>query len=476
MEQVMSLKTRVGKTIHRYGMFSRGDRVGIALSGGPDSMALLHLLFGIAGDQGISLVILHMNHGMRGEESDSEEYFVRDTGGAMGIPVVSRFVSIPAVKKERGGSWEEVARDERYAFFEDMTREQGLNRIALGHTMNDQAETVLINLFRGSGPEGLKGIPPVRNIYVRPLIDISRDEVIEFLRREEISFVTDRSNRDEGFLRNRIRASLIPELQKSYNSSIVAGLTRMADIIREEDDFMKRRADEVMERNGFTFDGGVAEISAERFRVLHEAIQRRIVKIILEHFAPSNKGVGYSHVMAVLDAVRGDNPGAELILPFDIHLSREYDDIRVYSTREAARGEGPSAAGVEKSVKEFSYSLDIPGSVHIAEIGRTVKAGFINRRDIDFSSRLVAFLDYGSLCPPLHVRSVREGDRMVPLGMKGSKKVKDIFVDEKIPRRSRRAVPILVDGESILWVGGMKVSERAKITDVTEKVVKIEII
>ncbi|MDO9515193.1 MAG: tRNA lysidine(34) synthetase TilS [Syntrophales bacterium] len=455
------LKAR--NTIEKHAMLTPGDRVGVAVSGGADSVALLHVLANLAPEYTLELFVLHLNHGIRGEESDRDEAFVRKLAGSMGIPFTSERVSIPELRIERGGSLEDICRDERYAFFERMTQRYGLDKIALGHTLSDQAETVIMRFLRGSGLEGLKGFLPVRGgIYIRPLMEMTRDEITSFLGKEDIPFMTDSSNRDETYLRNRIRVTLVPELKASYNVRLEENIGRTADILRLEDDFISESVAGIISE--WAIDTNRARLPVPKLKELHPALLWRLIKTILETHSPVKNGIGYLHVKAVADLTLGSSPSACADLPFNLTARREYDDLII------APDDGSSDGC------DFSYEVQIPGSVDIAETGRRMVFTLAGAKEVDARSDNPVFMDYNAISFPLVVRNIREGDRIQPLGMEGTKKVAALLMDEKVPKVRRRSIPLLADRASVLWVPGVRLSDRVKMTDMTEKVVKAEII
>ena len=457
-----SMRT-VKDTIERNAMLAPGDRVGVAVSGGADSVALLRILANLAAEYTLELVALHLNHGIRGEESDRDEAFVKDLTGSMGIPLEIENISIPTLRRERGGSLEDLCREERYAFFERMARRHTLNKIALGHTVNDQAETVIMRFLRGSGLEGLKGFLPVRDgIYIRPLMEVTRDEITSFLGEEGIPFVTDSSNRDETYLRNRIRGRLVPELKASYNARLEENIGRTAEILRLEDDFIRESVAGIVAE--WKIDTDSARLPVARLKELHPALLWRLVKTILETHSPVKNGIGYLHVKAVADLVDGPNPSACANLPFNLTARREYDDLII-----APDDGSPDGC-------DFSYEVQIPGSVDIAETGGRMVFDLVDATEVDTRSDNPVFMDYDTISFPLVVRSMRAGDRIRPLGMEGTKKVAALLMDEKVPKVRRRSIPLLADRASVLWVPGVRLSDRVKMTDMTEKVVKAEII
>ncbi|MBW2545232.1 MAG: tRNA lysidine(34) synthetase TilS, partial [Deltaproteobacteria bacterium] len=410
---------KVRKAIEKYSMLNPGDRVGIAVSGGADSVALLYELSILADEYDLALFILHLNHGIRGEESDRDEAFVVELAGSMGIPADSERVSIPELIEKKGGSLEDICREERYAFFERMSQKHGLNKIALGHNLNDQTETVIMRFLRGSGLEGLKGFLPVRDgIYIRPLIDSTREEIISFLEERDIRFVTDSSNADDIHLRNRIRNILVPELKASYNVRLEENISRTADILRLEDDFIR----------GSVEDRGNARINIRKLKKLHPALQWRLIKTVLESHSPARNGIGYLHVKSVADLVEGLRPNASVDLPFSLRAEREYDELII------SQGEDRSPDILKKYSPDgreecnFSYTVEIPGSVNIVETGGKMILGVVDADEADIHSDNPVFMDYNSISFPLVVRNIRAGDRIQPLGMKGTKKISELLI------------------------------------------------
>ncbi len=464
---------KVRKTIEKYAMLNPGDRVGVAVSGGADSIALLHMLSMLASEYDLALFILHLNHGIRGGESDGDELFVMELGKSMGIPADSEKVSIPALKKKKGGSLEDICRKERYSFFERMSQKHRLNKIALGHNLKDQTETVIMRFLRGSGLEGLKGFLPVRDgIYIRPFIDVTREEIISFLRERNISFVTDSSNKDNKYLRNRIRNILVPELKASYNMKLEENIGRTADILRIEDDFIRESIEGII--SDWEIDRDNAGINIRKLKKLHPALQWRLIKTILEGYSTARNGIGYLHVKSVVDLIEGSSPNASVDLPLNLMARREYNELII------SQGEGEVSHTSKnhfpdgRKKGDFSYTVKVPGSVDIIETGVRMNFDVVDVREADAYSDNPVFMDYNSISFPLVVRNIRSGDRIQPLGMKGTKKIKALFIDGKVPKSGRKSISLLVDQKSVLWVPGMRLSDRVKITNATEKVVKAE--
>jgi tRNA(Ile)-lysidine synthase len=472
------LKT-VRRTIESNSMFERGDRVLVAVSGGPDSVALLRALVILSSGQQWQLTAAHLNHGLRGKEADDEEAFVLALCKTMGIPCISRSVNIRTIwQTGKGRSLEETGREVRYAFLDEVALTSGAEKIATGHHRDDQAETVLMNLLRGSGLDGLKGIPPVRHgRIVRPLLDVSRNDILAFLKREGLTFRVDPSNMDPAFLRNRIRNELIPELTARYNPRIVTGLCRMAAIVRQEDAYLQDEAHRILLEWGIAAGQQEILLNRSEFNDLHIALQGRIIKQLLETAVPGGKAIGSRHIEALLSLLRAPTcRRLALDLPGGIAIERSENRLRLF--RVGDRDGGRRITKADPSEREFSYQVEIPGELYLAGIDRTIRFALVDKPDPAELKRQpwTAFLDLEEAELPLLIRSFRPGDRMVPLGMAGAKKVKKIFIDAKMPLSMRGQIPLLVDQRSVLWIAGLRFSERVRVTGKTKIVLKAEMV
>lgn len=465
---------RVRKTIRTHRMLQRGDHVLVGVSGGADSVALLSVLQRLAPSCGVRLSAAHFNHGTRAGESDRDEAFVRALCRARGIPLLTG--ALGAARRPAGLSVEDFLRRRRYAFLERARRQAGADRIALGHQRGDQAETVLMHIIRGSGLGGLAGIAPVRDggRLIRPLIECSPREIVEYCRREGLPFVTDSSNADERFLRNRIRRSLLPELERGFNPAIVDSLCRLAEVVRQEDGYMGDEARRALGR--WPMDPSGASIPVAGLVALHPALRRRAVLEIVRGLSGPDCAVGLDHVQAVLDLAAGARPCGSLDLPGRLLVRRSYGrldfvpgGVPVRRHRGAPPGEGPAGA--------FRVAVPVPGTVRIEGLGLRMRFRELRRPPSSpEATARTAYLDLERVCGPLVVRSASPGDRIQPLGMKGTRKISRLFMDEKIPREQRGRFPLLADDVSILWVPGLRISERARVERGTRRVLKAEII
>ena len=470
---------KVKKVIEKYHMISSGCRVLVAVSGGSDSVALLAVLHKLAPELGISLVVGHLNHGLR-PEGDDEERFVRELCLSMGLPMESARADILELSRLQGKSVEDMARAVRYSFLDQTAALVNADRIALGHHLHDQAETVLMNLLRGSGPEGLKGMTPVRDRrYIRPLLYTSSFEIREFLAGEGLSFAVDHSNLDPKYLRNRIRHELLPLLENQYKTGIERTLARTAEIIGREDDFMKDQVRLVLSDWNISESTDNLSLDISKLRALHEALARRIIKVLLERFSPDEKGVFFSHIQAVLDLAFLGKPSGRLNLPFAVEAKRDYGRL-LLSRREEGGADG-----------DYCYPVAVPGRIHIPEGKMTFEFSVIDADHQEVVEIITkkkeateewtvgrqkagqVYLDYGRLTFPLKIRRIQPGDRMRPLGMEGTKKVKAIFIDKKVARGDRHSLPLLADANGILWLAGTCLNESVRITAGTRRVLKV---
>lgn len=448
-----SLLKKVRKTVQRFSLLEPADRVVVAVSGGADSVCLLHCLGELAPKYGLELLAAHFNHNLRGAESDEDQKFVVDLCRRLGVELTAGSALVREIAKRQKRSLEEACRNSRYEFLLSLKRDRGFGKIALGHNLDDQAETVLMNVIRGAGIDGIKGINPVRDCCIRPLIEVTREEIREFLDSRKIPFRLDSSNLDNSFRRNSIRNSLIPEIRGKYNPSVTAALGRLASIARMESSFLDKLAREELDRLQ-------PKIKLDEFLRLDPAIQNRIIKMALEELSPVKGGISHEHVTAAWDIITGDNPGASINLPYEITVRREYDYAVI--GRE------------EKKKADFQYVIKVPGKIFLKEAGMEFRFALLDSIPKDMGDQWKAFMDYGVVVPPLVFRNFRPGDRIRPLGMEGHRKLQDVFTDRKIPRARRRSVPVLADAESVLWVPGVITSERMRVSGNAGNVLSVE--
>jgi tRNA(Ile)-lysidine synthase len=455
---------KVRATVQRFGMLQDGDRVIVGVSGGIDSVVLLHVLTVLRDDYDLSLVVAHLDHGIRGEESRREADFVRELAHGMGLPFETMLVDVPAVARKRRISLQEAAREARYRFYEEVRKKHGAQKVVLGQTADDQAETILMRMIRGAGLRGLKGIPPVRSgVYIRPLIEIARQEVERFADAEGLSWVTDSSNTKDIYLRNKVRRELIPHLEREYNPSIKGGLTRMASILSREEDYLDGKAEELA--NGLMRgNDGELILDIPKLTAFHEALWFRVLQKALGRVLGGDlRNIKTVHLEGICRLLTRRAPNKVLCLPQGVYVERHYMELFI------RKGKPPD-------VLSFEHIVDCPGVTILESLGKKLVTRIEEpEKDVPVDVDLnVAYLDEDKLIYPLILRSFEKGDRFVPLGMRGHKKVKDFFIDAKVPKLLRRRIPLLVSGENIVWIVGYRMSDYYKLTEGSKRVLRAE--
>ncbi|MEW5745777.1 MAG: tRNA lysidine(34) synthetase TilS [Nitrospirota bacterium] len=463
----MTVLDTMKQTVEKYAMLSRGDRVLVALSGGPDSVCLLALLARIGAEYGIELSAAYIDHGLRPGETPREIAFCAELCTALKIPFFTRPVDVRAYAKERGINKQEAARELRYAALDGIALEHRSSTIALGHTADDQVETVVMRLIRGAGPSGLAGIPPKRGHFVRPLIEVERDEIERFLASEGIGFVVDSSNLAPDYLRNRLRQELVPFFKK-VNPDVAGTIARTADIFREEERYFEVLVTKTLMRLISRKSDAAIELFLLPMEAMEKVLMRRVLRRAIDE-TRGLRGIGLVHIEEIMSLIKTGASGARIYLPHGIRVVKGYSTLLITA---------------ERPVKLPEYVLQspgetvLPGEMILKEAALVVRSIEVAPREIpvDYGDdRRVAYLDAGKLAPPLTIRSRRPGDFFYPLGLGNRKKLQDFFVDEKIPRDARDSVPLLVSGGAIAWVMGCRIDDRFRIDKTTTRVLKFEI-
>jgi tRNA(Ile)-lysidine synthase len=471
----MPLADRVLRTVRHYGMVPRGGRVLVALSGGPDSVALTLVARELERRGELAVAgVAHLNHALR-DEAAADEEFCRAFAERIGVPFRSAVVDVRARARERGSSIEDAGRRARYEFLARAAAELGAAVVATGHTLDDQAETFLLRLIRGAGPRGLAGIFPVAGHVVRPLIDTRRAELKRYLIERQMQFRDDTSNLDVAIPRNRVRHELIPILERAYSPNIVEVLAREAAIARTDEDYLRQTAIDSAERIVLRSSGGTGpgtgEIDAEALNREHPAIASRVVQLVLA--ATSDRFVGFDHVQRLLAFARGavGETGlartAELSLP-GVRAVRRGSRIALVRGRQ------------EPFSNSFEIPLSIPGEVTLDGCGWAISAEAVgppaDAGVVPPSPAVAAAVQGDRPVLPLAVRTRRRGDRFRPAGLGGRrKKLQDFLVDRKVPREQRDRVPLVVDGEGrIVWVVGLSVAEDFRVTEPSQGVILLK--
>jgi len=445
---------RVREFAHREGLLSQDDRVVVAVSGGPDSVALLDMLDRLRGELGLVLFVVHLDHCLRGKEAREDAEFVEDVARSRGLPFVLGVEDVAEFARREGCSVEEGAREVRYRFLERVARNLRADKVALGHTRDDQAETVLMRLIRGGGRRGLGGMAPRRGKFVRPLLQISRREILDYLREGGLPFKEDSTNRDLSFLRNRVRHILLPLLEKRFNPGISEVLSKEAEVWRAEDEYLETLAERAFE--DILRDRGEKRIVLDIGGLLryHIAIRRRVARLAYREVTGD-----LPDFEATERLLRAAEEGGWVDLPGGVRAQRAGGVLAL------RRGEVPP----------FRYPLAVSGRTMVREAGLILEAELVGRPppEVLKGDGCTAYIDWRAVKGNLWVRSRLPGDRIRPFGMCGTRKVKDVLIDGKVPRLLRDKVPLVVDEEGVLWVVGVCLSERARVGEETERVLRI---
>ena len=468
---------KVIRTISAYQMIDNGDAILAGVSGGPDSVALLHILSCLSEVIPFRLGVAHFNHGLRKTASDDEQ-FVATLAEQFGLPFFRGQGEVKTYARKKRLSVEEAARWRRYTFLYGVSEKGGFNRIALGHHSDDNAELVLMFLLRGSGPLGISGIPPVRGrCVIRPLIDLDRHEILNYLRCRELSFVTDPSNTDMRHFRNRIRHQLMPQLNASFNPETPQTLNRLSKIIRDEDQWMEAFLEPMLKASIISKTRDCMALDAKYLRSQHVAVQRRLLRKAVSGVKGDLRRIGFQHVEAAIRLLGRASGEGTLHLPHQISLKCEGGRVVITRERIPLRRLGKEPGG--DTFPGFEYTVPRNGSVAITEIGACLKLSEIDVSMVpaEYKGHVnTAYFDGRCVGFPMIVRNYRSGDRFRPLGMMGSKKVKDFFIDNRIDKKMRPRVPLLLSGGKIVWIGGYRIDDTVKMGPETTHVVTVRLV
>jgi tRNA(Ile)-lysidine synthase len=456
------------ETIARHGLIADGDSILVGVSGGPDSVALLHLLAARASADRLRLGVAHLDHGLR-PESERDAGFVRTMAVGLGLDVYVERVEVAGLQRRWRLSLEEAARRARYDFFQNTAARHGYIKVALGHHADDNAETLLLNLLRGSGRLGLAGIRAIREgVYIRPLMRATRSDIEQYLRIRGLPFLTDRTNADTAILRNRIRHRLLPLLESDYRPGVRAVLSRTAELLADEEEWIEGLLSPVMARMTTSHGPGRLRLAAADFGRMPLAAARRIARTAVRRVQEDLRRLGFVHVEQIVHLSRRRGEAGPLHLPGDVRVRIEGAEL-VFERRPALQAEPPG---------DFEYTLSGCGVLLIRETGDRISLSEVPREavaDPKTAEPQTAFLDRDAVHFPVTVRNRRPGDRFAPLGAGGTQKLKKFFSDHRVPAAVRRCCPLLVSDGRILWVSGYRIDQQARVGQHTRSVLKAEL-
>ncbi len=470
------LYKQVIRAIRARSLVEPGQKVLVAVSGGPDSVALLSILHSLTPTWNLSLTVVHCNYGLRGAESNGDASFVGALCRRLKLPCLIRSVHIPQPGAGISSSLQARARDLRYRLFREMAGELGLDRVALGHTADDQAETVLLRMLRGAGLRGLAGMPHSREgLFIRPLLGVTRLEVLSYLKTSGLSFRTDSSNAKSVYLRNRVRHELLPVMQ-SLAPATIRLLARQADILREDDRVLDRLAAHRLARSIQSRDSNT--IVLDRVALLKQpvSLQRRMLRLAIQALSPSVRGLRGDWVLSILASLASRRSGGAWNAgPLMVTSEQGQVRVTIASLQHLPAGDVPHSSSATPALMDDVVTMSCqPSTVSWPLTGERIHIRAVPRERglalLEKPSSAIALFDAEHLSLPLTIRSWRRGDWFFPTGMAGRrKKLQDYFTDAKLGRSVREHIPLLLSQENIAWIVGQRIDARFAATASTTR-------
>lgn len=444
-----SLKT-AEQTIQSHKLIIDGERVLAALSGGSDSVAMLHILVTLSKKYGFFVSAAHVNHNIRAE-AERDEKFAEGLCKELGVPFFSKSVDVRAYARSKGMSEETAGRELRYAFFDELCEKYGFDKIATAHNRNDNAETVLMHFVRGSGLDGLGGIPQARGRLIRPVINLTKADIIDYCKQNSLEYVTDKSNFETVYTRNRFRLGLIPYIEREFNPGFVNTVTSNAALLKEDAEYLNHAAR--LEYDCIKTDRG---LPVSELRELPLPLKRRVITLLYKDFSGRVPNLPGVYIDMLLRLIEANVSGSSANILSGVSAKIEYGFFELFHTAASAEGyDYEAAVGLPITIEECGAQLVIT---------KADKFGKNTQNEIFFAL---------SAPPSLHIRNRRNGDVFFPSGMNGRKKLSDYFIDKKLPREKRNSLPLLLNGDDIVWVIGCRADRRfAEGTDIYKAEIK----
>jgi tRNA(Ile)-lysidine synthase len=458
------LYTRWAQEVRRKGFFRAGQRVGVAVSGGPDSVLLLHFMQALAREQGLKLAVVHFNHHLRGAESDGDEALVREAAESRGLDYLRGEADVGREARARRRNLEAVARDLRYRYFFSLVDHGHLDFVATAHTANDQAETVLMRLLRGTGTRGLGGIYPVlEGKVVRPFLSVTRDEVLTGIAAHGLEYRVDSSNFNLRLRRNKVRAELLPLLAKEYNPEIIGLLNQLAERARDDEACLERAARDRAHPWRLR-EGREERIPVRALLEFPPALARRVLRQMLMAARGTLHGLSHAHIEAIRHFAAEAQSGKMQVLPGGTVVRKEFSWL-------------VAAPCAEKSANgDFSFPVAFPGECTVPALDSIFHFKILSRDEPSrgYNSDKLVGLDPQKLRGELVLRNWRAGDGFCPVGSRGTRKLKELFRERKIPEVRRKGWPILLCAGEIVWVRGFPPARDSAASDQTRQVLIVE--
>ncbi|MGI6084415.1 MAG: tRNA lysidine(34) synthetase TilS [Acetivibrionales bacterium] len=448
-----SFVEQIKNNILERNLLSRGDKIIVGVSGGADSVCLLKVLLEIKDEFDLSILAVHVNHGLRGDESFHDQSYVTELCNNWGISVKTFFVDIKALSKKLEISEEEAGREARYKLFGKVLKNTDADYIAVAHHLDDQAETVMHNIIRGTGLDGLCGMSMKQGKIIRPLLNIPRSQIIKYLENNNINFCTDSSNKSFDYTRNRIRNVLFPEINRLFGVDPANQLFKLSTLVSDDRDFLDQETKRAFEAIVLS-DSDELVLSATGLRNLSNAIEKRIIRLAWERINSSRKNLESVHVDQIITLCRNNRTGKKVVLKNDIEVLLSYDRLIFKKTG-------------KKDYWPYSYYINMEGFTKVPELQAVLEAKVITGGNLSYmgdieqvpENSLVQFFDLDKLDGEAVVRNRLAGDKIRPYKGAGEKKLKDFFIDKKIPGEKREMIPLVARGNRIIWIVGMRTSE-----------------
>lgn len=457
----MDIIQKVKKTIEKYNMLTVADHVLVGLSGGPDSVCLLYLLHLLKPEYKLKISAAYIDHGLRPEDIPKEIEFCNLLCKSLDIPFHTKAVDVKTYAVQEKINLQEAARILRYASLEQISLLIKAHKIAIAHNADDQAETVIMRLLRGAGPAGLSGIHPVRKKIIRPLIEVEREEIENFLREKNMAYITDPSNESLKYLRNRIRYTLMPII-KSISPQAIKIISKTAEILREENDYINITVSKTLMRLISRKTDQKVELFCNPMEPLNIVILRRALRVAIDGVRDL-RGITFEHIEEIIKLIKNGKPGDRIYLPKGIRVIKGYSTVVITA---------------EPPQRLSTYEVTQPGDIFLKEASVVLSLKEIKREELpNFGDgKNTIYLDMDKLKFPLIIRARRPGDYFYPFGFGKRKKLQDFFVDEKIPRDERDIVPVIESNGSIVCIAGYRLDDRFKIDNTTKRCLEIKII
>ena len=452
---------KVLSTINKYELIKKGDKIVVGLSGGPDSVCLLHILSRMKDEWDLEIYAAHLNHQIRGIEAQKDAFYISKLCEEMGITFFIKSINVPEYCERNGVSIEEGARQLRYEMFSEIKDKTKANKIAIGHNLNDQAETILMRIMRGTGLQGLKGIDYIRDgVIIRPILDIERKDIEEYCKHYKLNPRIDQSNLESIYTRNKIRLDLIPYMKDNFNSNVIESIVRMGNSLRSDNDYLENEA-LIKFKDISKINSDSVELKINSYTNLHSAIKVRVLRNAIKQILGDTNFIDQRHIDDIIELEDESKIDKVINLPRGIFVYRKKDSI-IITNKEIV---------IEDL--EFCYNIPSNGFIKIREIGVVIETQVmsIDKYKRSKSDKSCKWFDFNKIEGGIVARNRRTGDKIKLSG--GSKKIKDLFIDIKIPKEDRSKVPIIADSQGILSVGNIRNSENYKIDSQTKEVLKV---